>query len=259
MVSCSLLPTLLFLWYSLFFFFNDTATTEIYTFSLHDALPICWATPHERDDTTVPGRARVRSHRLNNYDWPAGSDLSHSQPVRSHRHRAGCIVVRFDEINFPGLRLLRGCYVGNMAGRYPAAADLPASGADSGELGGFGDGVPVVGAGLGAGEEVLWEILLRFGGGELVGPGDAGGGAGARAGGPGFGVVGGGFVGGAAPVVPADRIHFGGEFRVDENDAGVGAPGAAEADLAGTRRRGGRGCCGLVSPQAELGWGTRFS
>src|SRR5450432_1992491 len=41
---------------SLFFFFNDTATTEIYTLSLHDALPIssgsfgrrasgCWATP----------------------------------------------------------------------------------------------------------------------------------------------------------------------------------------------------------------------
>src|SRR2546422_8388626 len=25
-----------------FFFFNDTATTEIYTLSLHDALPISW-------------------------------------------------------------------------------------------------------------------------------------------------------------------------------------------------------------------------
>src|SRR2546426_1482915 len=30
---------------SLFFFFNDTATTEIYTLSLHDALPICSAFP----------------------------------------------------------------------------------------------------------------------------------------------------------------------------------------------------------------------
>src|SRR2546425_3265512 len=30
------LPFILF-----FFFFNDTATTEIYTLSLHDALPIC--------------------------------------------------------------------------------------------------------------------------------------------------------------------------------------------------------------------------
>ena len=27
---------------NLFFFFNDTATTEIYTLSLHDALPILW-------------------------------------------------------------------------------------------------------------------------------------------------------------------------------------------------------------------------
>src|SRR2546430_15985472 len=26
---------------AIFFFFNDTATTEIYTLSLHDALPIC--------------------------------------------------------------------------------------------------------------------------------------------------------------------------------------------------------------------------
>src|SRR3712207_8969934 len=30
------------------FFFNDTATTEIYTLSLHDALPICRSTPASR-------------------------------------------------------------------------------------------------------------------------------------------------------------------------------------------------------------------
>src|SRR5256885_1677021 len=34
----------------LFFFFNDTATTEIYTLSLHDALPIC----DEDDLLTIP-------------------------------------------------------------------------------------------------------------------------------------------------------------------------------------------------------------
>src|SRR3712207_8360675 len=35
----------------IFFFFNDTATTEIYTLSLHDALPICPLAPerHVRD------------------------------------------------------------------------------------------------------------------------------------------------------------------------------------------------------------------
>src|SRR2546422_7952600 len=31
-----------------FFFFNDTATTEIYTLSLHDALPISKSTPSRR-------------------------------------------------------------------------------------------------------------------------------------------------------------------------------------------------------------------
>src|SRR5215203_5120314 len=39
-----------------FFFFNDTATTEIYTLSLHDALPIC-------DDVGLHARRRVeRDH-----------------------------------------------------------------------------------------------------------------------------------------------------------------------------------------------------
>src|SRR5256885_6101444 len=32
---------LLIVCFCFFFFFNDTATTEIYTLSLHDALPIC--------------------------------------------------------------------------------------------------------------------------------------------------------------------------------------------------------------------------
>src|ERR1039457_809593 len=38
------------------FFFNDTATTEIYTLSLHDALPIC----HSRVGT-VPGFSAGKS------------------------------------------------------------------------------------------------------------------------------------------------------------------------------------------------------
>src|SRR5258708_40209517 len=32
---------MILLFFIFFFFFNDTATTEIYTLSLHDALPIC--------------------------------------------------------------------------------------------------------------------------------------------------------------------------------------------------------------------------
>src|SRR3712207_9097808 len=34
------------MWRYLFFFFNDTATTEIYTLSLHDALPIFFVPPN---------------------------------------------------------------------------------------------------------------------------------------------------------------------------------------------------------------------
>src|SRR2546427_9265701 len=41
----------------LFFFFNDTATTEIYTLSLHDALPICIDTGAEIGNGIVEGQA----------------------------------------------------------------------------------------------------------------------------------------------------------------------------------------------------------
>src|SRR2546426_2257230 len=44
----------------MFFFFNDTATTEIYTLSLHDALPICHARPAARQR---PRRQRQGHHR----------------------------------------------------------------------------------------------------------------------------------------------------------------------------------------------------
>src|SRR3712207_7087083 len=37
---CAVNISILLYSFSLFFFFNDTATTEIYTLSLHDALPI---------------------------------------------------------------------------------------------------------------------------------------------------------------------------------------------------------------------------
>ena len=39
-IFCFFLFFLIFFFFFLFFFFNDTATTEIYTLSLHDALPI---------------------------------------------------------------------------------------------------------------------------------------------------------------------------------------------------------------------------
>src|SRR3712207_7723148 len=37
------------------FFFNDTATTEIYPLSLHDALPICRRSTRARMTSSTPG------------------------------------------------------------------------------------------------------------------------------------------------------------------------------------------------------------
>src|SRR3982750_5038477 len=49
-----------------FFFFNDTATTEIYTLSLHDALPILrassWAPPAIRWSTRLISPERSEEH-----------------------------------------------------------------------------------------------------------------------------------------------------------------------------------------------------
>src|SRR6476661_10850471 len=56
-----------------FFFFNDTATTEIYTLSLHDALPIlpgrgrptrlgARCHPRRRREPHVPGLVRSEEH-----------------------------------------------------------------------------------------------------------------------------------------------------------------------------------------------------
>src|SRR6266536_3926821 len=56
------------------FFFNDTATTEIYTLSLHDALPICQpplpASPQARTDPSRSWCADRKSTRLNSsHEW----------------------------------------------------------------------------------------------------------------------------------------------------------------------------------------------
>src|ERR1043165_10311168 len=57
-LSVLFVSLLLFSFLFLFFFFNDTATTEIYTLSLHDALPIWSGTPRFRR-----GRCRSRVAR----------------------------------------------------------------------------------------------------------------------------------------------------------------------------------------------------
>src|SRR5256885_13861164 len=55
-ICCSLLLLSAFSFF--FFFFNDTATTEIYTLSLHDALPISF-------DFAITPSSPAPSNRLN--------------------------------------------------------------------------------------------------------------------------------------------------------------------------------------------------
>src|SRR3712207_7038801 len=57
-----------------FFFFNDTATTEIYTLSLHDALPICHhVTPVVR---LVESHEQVATVVHDLFDPNGGTDLA---------------------------------------------------------------------------------------------------------------------------------------------------------------------------------------
>src|SRR5438876_3772745 len=68
---------------SFFFFFNDTATTEIYTLSLHDALPICL------DQQQIP-RHRIEqlTHRRLTRPCTGGSARSeeHTSELQSPVH-----------------------------------------------------------------------------------------------------------------------------------------------------------------------------
>src|SRR5438094_9668375 len=91
-MSCSpLLPSLfivlrIFLFFS-FFFFNDTATTEIYTLSLHDALPICRSRGARSVRRPVHQLLRFRLWRLGCQNLhPAGSaDRKSTRLNSSHR------------------------------------------------------------------------------------------------------------------------------------------------------------------------------
>src|SRR3712207_8858568 len=68
------------------FFFNDTATTEIYTLSLHDALPIF----------AVQRRRAGRSPRAHHRGGRAGADRAHL-PVPLRRRPEHRAVLRSEE------------------------------------------------------------------------------------------------------------------------------------------------------------------
>src|SRR2546430_17195097 len=65
--------------FNLFFFFNDTATTEIYTLSLHDALPISDQTALLRSPPSTNGRLLFPDYRDQTDRKSTRLNSSHSQ------------------------------------------------------------------------------------------------------------------------------------------------------------------------------------
>src|SRR2546422_5168254 len=82
-VSLSLLPSSHSHRSFVFFFFNDTATTEIYTLSLHDALPISWA-PRSNISAT---RSSTTPLLLRLIRWPRWTrSEEHTSELQSRLH-----------------------------------------------------------------------------------------------------------------------------------------------------------------------------
>src|SRR5262249_61292808 len=66
------------------FFFNDTATTEIYTLSLHDALPICaHSQPAGRARRRLECRAPRSFDDRARYDRQGGRSEEHTSELQS--------------------------------------------------------------------------------------------------------------------------------------------------------------------------------
>src|SRR3712207_9194367 len=71
----------------LVFFFNDTATTEIYTLSLHDALPICSTSPGWNSRPARRAGPAITSDRrdLLRGSTTRESSIASASPARSGR------------------------------------------------------------------------------------------------------------------------------------------------------------------------------
>src|SRR5438552_15491185 len=69
------------------FFFNDTATTEIYTLSLHDALPISLRRPAGHGRTAAPcARRRQAAAAAPRTAAPAARSEEHTSELQSPDH-----------------------------------------------------------------------------------------------------------------------------------------------------------------------------
>src|SRR2546430_7560293 len=84
-----------------FFFFNDTATTEIYTLSLHDALPIF----HGRRDRRC--RARLPPPRPNARSASDGRSEEHTSELQSQSNLVCRLLLEKKKISSPRSAVMR--------------------------------------------------------------------------------------------------------------------------------------------------------
>src|SRR2546430_12105359 len=86
----------------MFFFFNDTATTEIYTLSLHDALPILWLCAS--DDRL--GRARSSAVRCVRRRRGGLRSEEHTSELQSQSNLVCRLLLEKKKMTQPGDRTL---------------------------------------------------------------------------------------------------------------------------------------------------------
>src|SRR5687768_18371550 len=68
-----------------FFYFIDTATTEIYTLSLHDALPICWGFRPRAHRRRGPRQVEPASG-ARAFPREVSRPVARARPTRSEEH-----------------------------------------------------------------------------------------------------------------------------------------------------------------------------
>src|SRR2546427_12999542 len=104
--------------YFFFFFFNDTATTEIYTLSLHDALPISTSGARCSTRSGSVGEEVVHRHRPARHGWLGLGDVA--APVDGRAVRLARAIhahdVRAEEVDVPHHQRAGREVVGALAG-----------------------------------------------------------------------------------------------------------------------------------------------
>src|SRR6266705_4604647 len=101
---------------SFFFFLNDTATTEIYTLSLHDALPIPIADGSSGDVITLDAAI--------NSAFPNGRRLGGGSAPNRHQVNVNSVLISLIVAGDPGLGLGKGVEVNDkdFLNRFPFLA-----------------------------------------------------------------------------------------------------------------------------------------